>query len=50
MQERITDKMVSTASKIIRLLRSQDVTVGEARAILQYAHAAMEEEINGRDF
>lgn len=50
MENRITDKMASTASEILKLIRNKEVTILEAQQILHYATDLLTDEVGSREF
>lgn len=50
MENRITDKMASTAAELLKLIRSKEVTVLEALEILDYATDLLTDEVSKREF
>ena len=50
MERRVTDKMASTSATIIKLIRDQDVSVGEAFRILERAKDLLMQEVMESEF
>ena len=50
MESRVTDKMASTSATIIKLIRDQEVSVGEAFRILERAKDLLMQEVMESEF